>query len=118
MADAPSLSTDQVAAFVELARAGSLRAAAGALHLTEQGVRNRLVALEERLKVDLYHKQRGPRRRSPLTRQGELFLPHAIAFLDRARQLSDLFNRGAGPAEVHVAATQYLTLYVLIDAVR
>ncbi|HJZ55957.1 MAG TPA: LysR family transcriptional regulator, partial [Gemmataceae bacterium] len=118
MADAPSLSTDQVAAFVELARAGSLRAAAGALHLTEQGVRNRLVALEERLKVDLYHKQRGPRRRSPLTRQGELFLPHAIAFLDRARQLSDLFDRGAGPAEVHVAATQYLTLYVLIDAVR
>src|SRR5262249_41575938 len=47
-----------------------------------------------------------------------LFLPHAIAFLDRARQLSDLFDRGAGPAEVHVAATQYLTLYVLIDAVR
>ncbi len=114
----PSLSTDQVAAFVEVARQGSLRAAAGALHLTEQGVRNRLVALEGRLGVALYHKQRGPRRRSPLTRQGEQFLPHALAFLDRARQLGELFAGTAGPSEVHVAATQYLTLYVMIDAVR
>src|SRR4051794_35091408 len=87
VADAvPSVSTDQVAAFVELARAGSLRAAADALHLTEQGVRNRLVALEGRLGVTLYHKQRGPRTRSPLTAQGEVFLPQAVAFLDRARQ--------------------------------
>jgi DNA-binding transcriptional LysR family regulator len=114
----PSVSTDQVAAFVEQARQGSLRAAAGALHLTEQGVRNRLVALEGRLGVPLYLKQRGPRRRSPLTREGERFLPHALAFLDRARQLAELFAAAAGPSEVHVAATQYLTLYVLIDAVR
>ena len=114
----PSLSTDQVAAFVELARAGSLHAAAAALHLTEQGVRNRLIALESRLKVELYHKQRGPRRRSPLTREGELFLPHAIAFLDRARRLGDLFAGGDdGPSEIRVAATQYLTLYVLLDAI-
>lgn len=119
MADAvPSLSTDQVAAFVELARAGSLRSAADALHITEQGVRNRLVALEERLGVALYHKQRGPRRRSPLTPQGELFLPHARAFLDQARRLGELFAAAQGPSEVHVAATQYLTLYVMIDAVR
>jgi DNA-binding transcriptional LysR family regulator len=114
----PSLSTDQVAAFAELARAGSLRAAADALHLTEQGVRNRLVALESRLGVELYHKQRGPRRRSPLTRQGEQFLPHALAFLDRARRLSGLFSGSEGPSEVRVAATQYLTLYVMLDAVR
>src|SRR3954447_22901037 len=77
----PSLSTDQVAALVELARAGSLRGAAGGLHITEQGLRNRLVALERLLEVQLYHKQRGPRRRSPLTPQGEQFLPHATAFL-------------------------------------
>jgi DNA-binding transcriptional LysR family regulator len=115
----PSLSTDQVAAFVEVARAGSLRAAAAALHLTEQGVRNRLIALETQLgKVNLYHKQRGPRRRSPLTRHGEIFLPHAVALLEKARQLADLFGRGAGPTEVHVAATQYLTLYAMLDAVR
>ena len=114
----PSLSTDQVAAFVELARAGSLRSAAETLHLTEQGVRNRLVALESRLKTELYHKQRGPRRRSPLTCQGELFLPHAQSFLERARRLGDLYTGVEGPSEVRVAATQYLTLYVLLDAIR
>jgi DNA-binding transcriptional LysR family regulator len=117
-ADVPSLSTDQVAAFVELARRGSLRDAAAHLHLTEQGVRNRLLALESRLGVELYHKQRGPRRRAPLTRQGELFLPHALAFLERARQLREVFGGESGPREIRVAATQYLILYALIDAVR
>ena len=75
-----SLSTDQVAAFVELARQGTLRGVASVLHITEQGVRNRLVALEERLRVELYRKQRGPRRVHPLTEQGQQFLPHALAF--------------------------------------
>src|SRR5215210_6700297 len=101
----PSVSTDQVAALVELARAGSLRAAAAGLHITEQGLRNRLIALETELKVSLYHKQRGPRRRSPLTPQGEQFLPHAAAFLDQARRLAGVFTAPAGPQEVHVAAT-------------
>src|SRR5262245_27492978 len=113
-----SLSTDQVSAFVELARWGTLRQAAGALHLTEQGVRNRLVALEARLQVELYRKGRGPRRGPVLTEHGRQFLPHALAFLDRARQLAEVFRGPAGPQEIHVAATQYLILYVLIDGVR
>jgi DNA-binding transcriptional LysR family regulator len=114
----PCVSTDQVAALVELARAGSLRAAAAGLHITEQGLRNRLVALEAAVTVPLYHKQRGPRRRSPLTPHGEQFLPHALAFLDRARRLTGPAGRAAADQEVHVAATQYLTLYVMLDAVR
>ena len=119
MADAVlSLSTDQVAAFVELSRHGSLRLAARVLHITEQGLRNRLLALEERLKVELYHKRRGVRRSQPLTEQGRQFLPHALAFLERARQLVECLHAPAGPQEIHVAATQYLILYVLIDAVR
>jgi DNA-binding transcriptional LysR family regulator len=113
-----SPSTDQVAAFVELARQGTLREAAAVLHITEQGVRNRLVALEKRLRVELYRKQRGPRRVHPLTEQGQQFLPHALAFLERARQLAEIFHRSNEPHEIHVAATQYLILYVLIDAVR
>jgi DNA-binding transcriptional LysR family regulator len=118
MADrVPSVSTDQVAALVELARAGSLRAAATGLHITEQGLRNRLIALEAHLKVALYHKQRGPRRRSPLTPQGEQFLPRAVAFLESARRLGGLSGVDA-PQEVHVAATQYLTLYAMLDAIR
>lgn len=115
--DYPSLSTDQVAAFVELARQGSLRRAAEVLHVTQQGLRNRLLGLERRLRVELYRKRRGLRRTTQLTEQGRQFLPHAAAFLERARELADLF---AGPtaSEIHVAASQYLTQYVLIDAVR
>jgi DNA-binding transcriptional LysR family regulator len=113
-----SFSTDQVEALVELARQGSLRQAAHVLHITEQGVRNRLLALEGRLRVQLYRKSRGVRRRSPLTEQGQQFLPHALAFLERGRQLAELFGGSAGQQEIHVAATQYLILYTLIDAVR
>jgi DNA-binding transcriptional LysR family regulator len=113
-----SLSTDHVAAFVELARQGSLRAAARGLHITEQGVRNRLLALEGRLKVELYRKSRGVRRASPLTDQGRRFLPHALAFLERANHLAELMGGAPEPHEIHVVATQYLILYVLIDAVR
>src|SRR5947207_11508271 len=114
----PSLSTDQVAALVELSRQGSLRHAAKLLHVTEQGLRNRLLALEQRLRVELYHKRRGAKRGQPLTEQGRLFLPHALAFLERARQLVECLHGPTEPHEIHVAATQYLILYVLIDAVR
>src|SRR5262245_20965385 len=94
----PSLSTDQVAAFVELTKQGSLRHAAQVLHITEQGLRNRLLALEARLGVELYHKRRGPRRGQPITDHGRQFLPHAVAFLERAGQLAELFG---GTTEVH-----------------
>jgi DNA-binding transcriptional LysR family regulator len=114
----PSLSTDQVAAFVQLARQGSLRAASEGLFISEQGLRSRLLALEERLGVELYRKSRGLRRRTPLTPQGQRFLPHAEAFLERAAHLSLLFGEGEGPQEVQVVASQYLIAYVLIDAVR
>lgn len=113
-----SLSTDQVAAFVELARRGTLRGVADILHITEQGVRNRLLALEARLGAELYRKSRGPRKMNPLTEAGRRFLPSALAFLERADQLAEVFSAPAESHEIHVAATQYLILYVLIDAVR
>ena len=118
MPKAPSLSTDQLAALVELARQGSLRAAAEVLHISEQGVRNRLVALESRLGVELYRKRRGIRRSAPLTKAGRKLLPHAIAFLERAGELTELFGESAEPQEVHVVASQYLIAYALIDVVR
>jgi DNA-binding transcriptional LysR family regulator len=114
----PSLSTDQVAAFVQLAKLGSLRAAAESLFISEQGLRSRLLALEERLGVELYRKSRGLRRRTPLTPQGEQFHSHAAAFLDRAVELCELFRENQGPQEVHVVASQYLIAYVLIRAVQ
>jgi DNA-binding transcriptional LysR family regulator len=119
----PSLSTDQVAAFVAVARLGSLRRAAEEIVITEQGLRNRLLALEQRVGVELYRKRRGLRRATQLTEAGRQFLPHAIAFLERGRELGELFAGdgsvdGNQPREVHVVASQYLILYVLIDAVR
>src|SRR5262245_27670176 len=113
-----SLSTDQVAAFVQLARQGSLRAAAETLFISEQGLRGRLLALEARLGVELYKKSRGQRRRTPLTSQGQHFLPHAESFLQRAEHLKGLFNEEQSSQEVHIVASQYLIAYVLIDAVR
>jgi DNA-binding transcriptional LysR family regulator len=118
MPDAPSLSTDQIAAFVELARSGSLRLAAKALHISEQGLRSRLLALEARIGAELYHKARGIRRGSPLTAQGRRFLPHAESFLERACDLTDLFSDDPLDREVHVVASQYLVLYVLVDVLR
>jgi DNA-binding transcriptional LysR family regulator len=103
---------------VELARQGSLRAAAELLHISEQGVRNRLVALESRLGVELYRKRRGIRRTAPLTAEGRRLLPHAVAFLERAGELTELFSESAAPQEVHVVASQYLIAYALIDVVR
>ena len=118
MPDVPSLSTDQMAALVELARQGSLRAAAHVLHISEQGVRNRLIALEARFGAELYRKRRGVRRSSPLTEKGQRLLPHAIQFLERAGQLGQVFSQSVEPSEVHVVASQYLIAYVLIDVVR
>ena len=111
----PHLSTDQVAAFVELARQGQIRSTAGTLGITEQGVRSRLLALEGQLGVELYRKSRGPRRSTPLTDQGRRFLPHALAFLERAHELCRAFELESGSREVRVVASQYLTRYVLID---
>ena len=111
----PHLSTDQVAAFVELARQGQIRSTAGTLGITEQGVRSRLLALEGQLGVELYRKSRGPRRSTPLTDQGRRFLPHALAFLERAHELCRAFELESGGREVRVVASQYLTRYVLID---
>ena len=116
--DSLSLSTDQVAAFVQLAKLGSLRAAAESLFISEQGLRSRLLALEGRLGVELYRKSRGLRRRTPLTPQGEQLLPHATAFLDRASELCGLFRDQQGPHEVDIVASQYLIAYVLIAAVQ
>ena len=44
-----------------------------------------------------------------------------MAFLERARDLTEVFAEAgadAPPRVIHVAATQYLILYVMIDAVR
>lgn len=112
------ITVDQVAAFVALAEHGSIRAAAGPLYLTEQGARNRLLALEAALGTRLYRKGRGRRDRTRLTEEGLRFLPRAREFLQRADDLGRTFAGPPGARTVHVAASAYLTTYVLIDVVR
>lgn len=111
----PYLTTDQVRAFVELSRHGQIRSAARVLGLTEQGVRNRLIKLEGQLGVELYRKYQGPRKAGVLTEHGRRFVPHALTFLERARELCRTFDIDAGAHEIRVAASQYLIRYLLID---
>ena len=114
----PHISTDQVRAFVEVSRHGQIRAAATVLAITEQGLRNRLLALEAQLGVELYRKIRGPRRLTVLTDAGQRFLPHALALLERAREMYQAFSVDIGRQEVRVVASQYLIRYLLIDVLK
>jgi len=113
----PSLSTDQLLALVELDRQGSIRRAAESLFITEQGLRSRLLTLEERVGAELYRKRRGPRRGSLLTEHGKRLLPRAVMLLEQAKELCGSLVEPS-VQEVHVAASQYLAYYVLIDAVK
>jgi DNA-binding transcriptional LysR family regulator len=116
---APSLlSADEVLAFVELSRQGNLRRAAERLFLSEQGLRSRLVSLEQQLGVELYRKGRGRRTRTSLTAEGKQWLPQALAFLEQAEKVGMFFRSAHTTKEVHVVASHYLIAYVLIDAVR
>lgn len=114
----PSLSTDQVLAFVELARTGSIRLAAAALNLSEEGLRSRLLTLEERVGRELYHKARGRRDATALTHAGRLFLEKARRFIEQANELLLSHEPGAAPREILVLSSQYLAYYLLIDVVR
>jgi DNA-binding transcriptional LysR family regulator len=53
-----------------------------------------------------------------LTDAGRRFLPHALAFLERAHELCHAFEIETGQREIRVAASQYLIRYVLIDVLK
>jgi DNA-binding transcriptional LysR family regulator len=77
-----------------------------------------LIALERRVGAELYDKGQGRRTGDPLTAAGRRLLPQAMKYLDAARGLTEVLSESRGPDEIHIAASQYLILYVLIDAVR
>jgi len=114
----PPLSTEQVAAFVELARLGSLHLAAESLHLSNEGLRGRVLALEEALGANLYEKERGRRGAVELTASGRRFLQKATRFLDQAHELTTLFEPRAEVKEIQLLASHYLMAYVLVEVVR
>ncbi len=112
------ISVDQAVAFITLFQHGSLSSAAVALHLSEEGFRHRLLTLEERLGAQLYEKERGRRGDVRITQAGRLFLNKARQFVHDARQLTQLFEPGAQQEDLLIAASQYVTYYVLIDAIQ
>ena len=114
----PPLSTEQIAAFVELARLGSLHLAAESLHLSAEGLRGRILALEDLLGTSLYEKARGRRGDVNLTASGRRFLQKAVRFLDQAHELTRLFEPRATAKEIQLIGSHYLMAYVLVDAVR
>lgn len=114
----PAISVDQVTAFVELAHTRSIRLAADSLHLSEEGLRGRLLALEQRLGVTLYEKAQGRRSGVRLSHAGENFLRKATKFVDDARTLAKLDDPGTLVHELTIAASQYVTYYLLIDIVK
>ena len=114
----PPLSTEQIAAFVELARLGSLHLAAASLHLSAEGLRGRILALESALGTSLYEKARGRRGDVNLTASGSRFLQKAVRFLDQAHELTRLFEPRLESKEIQLIASHYLMAYVLVDAVR
>lgn len=69
----------EIETFVEIARAGSISAAAGRLNVAKSAVSRRLSDLETRLGVQLYNRTT---RRLSLTDAGSVFLRRASALLD------------------------------------
>jgi DNA-binding transcriptional LysR family regulator len=93
MRDLVSISTDQLATLVEVSRHGTLRGAWTALFISEHGIRNRLIALERELGVELYRKARGIRTSEILTKAGRALLPEAIRLLEAAGDLKQTIHR-------------------------
>lgn len=114
----PTLSTEQIAAFIELARLGSLHLAAQSLHLSAEGLRGRILALESTLGASLYEKARGRRGDVELTASGRRFLRKAVRFLDQAHELTRLFEPRTENKEIQLIGSHYLMAYVLVDVVR
>jgi DNA-binding transcriptional LysR family regulator len=93
-------SLDQIDAFVALARGGSIRAAAGELCLSEEGLRSRLLALEGRLGVSLYEKERGRRKLVQLTPSGQAFFDKAVRLIEEAQALGECVEPEAPPRKL------------------
>lgn len=103
----PIISTDQVQAFVAYAEHGTLREAARQLYLSIEGLRARLLALQERVGEPLYISTRGRTGALRLTPAGERVLRLAPAFLDAAAQMRPSLERvAASPRFVAFASAR------------
>ncbi len=103
--------------FLELARLGSLSAAARALGVTHATVGRRIASLETVLRVQLFDRHDG---RFALTAEGERAAAAAVAMSDGAQSIRRL---AAGPADavvgkVRLTATEIFGSYFLMSRMR
>ena len=114
----PSLSTDQVAAFVELSRQGSFAAAGGDVASQPARFAQPAAGFGETARHHAVSQtsRNAPQHAADSRRQA---IPASCASLSAAfaRTVRIVSNIGRA-AQVRVAASQYLTLYVLVDAIR
>lgn len=82
--------TSDLEFFVQLARLGSLSAAARALDLTPPAATRRLALMEQRLGVRLVNRTT---RSTSLTDEGDTYLRHAIRILAATREMEDAVSR-------------------------
>lgn len=103
-------------AFVEATRAGSLKTAAGRLHLTQPAISKTLKDLEEVLGVHLLERSRAG---MSLTREGAVFLPfaeQALAALTHGLSSLAALRHGVA-APLHIGALPSVAADLLPDAV-
>lgn len=103
--------------FVEVVRAGGVRAAARILNVTQPALTARLKRLEDEAGFALFRRQG---RGLVLTEQGQLFLPRAVAAVDAAREAqrsADRIKEG-DEGSLRVGYTAITALTVLSNIVR
>jgi DNA-binding transcriptional LysR family regulator len=105
----PRLTLRQLAVFVAAARAGSTRAAAGALARSQSAASSALIELEAAVGAALFDRIG---RRLVLNENGRALLPRAQALLDQAREVQHLFASEHAVA-LRVAASFTIGEYLL-----
>ncbi|MBU6477246.1 MAG: LysR family transcriptional regulator [Xanthomonadaceae bacterium] len=115
---APSVASEQARAFVALVNFGNYRTAADSLHLTREGLRRRLLVLEDRLRVRLYEKDRGRHTNIRLTREGNLFYTKSVQFLEEAKTLTELFDYEQSSRDIKIAISNYVADHHLSSILR
>ncbi|MFD8102300.1 LysR substrate-binding domain-containing protein [Nocardia fluminea] len=107
---------EKIGYFVEVARAGSLRAAAARAGIAQSSLGDQITALEEELNVVLIERTRTGVR---LTSAGEELLPYAIRLIDSQRELVDAAAAATGTiaGTVRIGATPMITATTVIPVI-
>lgn len=114
----PRITIEQVVSFTTLAELGSFRAASERLCVSEQGLRGRVLALEDRLGTSLYEKERGRRGEVRLTAAGRTFLDRANRFMEEAQALTNEFDPVEAGHPVRIAVSHCTACLLTADVLR